>query len=78
MNLSKINKLTIISTPGHTRGSISIWYEEEKILFSGDTIFANGSYGRTDLPTSVPEELEKSISKLKEYKYEILCPGHDY
>jgi hydroxyacylglutathione hydrolase len=69
--------LKIISTPGHSRGSISIWYEKEKILFTGDTVFDN-CYGRIDLPTSVPEKMDKSIEKLNNYKHEILAPGHDY
>lgn len=71
------NGLEIIKTPGHTRGSISIWYAREGILFSGDTLFKNG-YGRLDLPTSVPGKMEESLNKLSKYNFKILCPGHDY
>ena len=39
----------IIHTPGHTPGSICLYWPEEKILLSGDTLFQMG-YGRTDLP----------------------------
>lgn len=74
---SVIDGLMVIKTQGHTRGSICLWYEKEKILFTGDTLFKHG-YGRVDLPTSVPEQLEKSITKLAEYNYKILAPGHDY
>jgi len=49
---------------------------KEKILFSGDTIFHRGTIGRTDLPTSLPKEMDKSLKKLAKYKYDILCPGH--
>jgi hydroxyacylglutathione hydrolase len=70
--------LKIINAPGHTRGSICIWYEKEKILFSGDTIFSGNSVGRTDLPTSAPDGMKKTLSGLRRYKYKILCPGHDY
>ena len=80
-----MNGLKIINTPGHTRGSICIWYEKEKILFSGDSFFGgnletkeNLCLGRTDLPTSKPEEYEKSLEKIKKTGYKILCPGHDY
>jgi len=65
--------LHIINASGHTRGSICILYEN--ILFSGDTIFNQG-YGRTDLPTSAPEQMQATIAKIK--NYQILCPGHDY
>ncbi|MDP2750850.1 MAG: MBL fold metallo-hydrolase [Nanoarchaeota archaeon] len=69
--------LKIINTPGHTKGSICIYLEKEKILFSGDTLF-NGCHGRTDLPTSIAKEMEKSLKRLLKYDYTILCPGHDY
>ncbi len=72
-----INELQIIHTPGHTKGSICIWFPEEKVLFTGDTIFKNG-YGRTDLPTSAPNNLHTSILKLLPFAYKHLCPGHDY
>ncbi|MBT7903528.1 MBL fold metallo-hydrolase [Candidatus Woesearchaeota archaeon] len=74
----KFNRLELIKTPGHTRGSICIWYPEESILFSGDTMFGNKMFGRTDLPTSSPGDLNKSIVKLVGYNYRILCSGHDY
>ena len=70
-------ELKIINTPGHTRGSICIWYEKEKVLFSGDTIFDKG-LGRTDLPTSAPEKMQETVLKLLKLNHKILCPGHDY
>ena len=69
--------LTLIATPGHTVGSICLFYEKEKILFSGDTLFRN-AHGRVDLPTSVPKEMMCSLLKLKKIDYKILCSGHDY
>jgi len=71
------NELEVIPVPGHTRGSICIWYAQEKILFSGDTIFPIG-IGRTDLPTSVPEQMPASLAKLTQYNFKTLCAGHDY
>jgi hydroxyacylglutathione hydrolase len=70
--------LKIIKTPGHTRGSICIWLESEKILFSGDTMFFRKNIGRTDLPTSAPDNMQESLIKLISYPYKMLCPGHDY
>ena len=76
----KIRGLKFIHTPGHTRGSICIYYEKERIMFTGDTIFGGNSVGRTDLPTSEPCQLHNSIIKItkSKYKYRILAPGHDY
>lgn len=70
--------LKVISTPGHTRGSICLWYAVEKALFTGDTIFGNKKQGRVDLPTSVPSEMKNSVMRLIDVPYKILCPGHDY
>jgi glyoxylase-like metal-dependent hydrolase (beta-lactamase superfamily II) len=44
-------KLKTINTPGHTEGSICLFEEEKGLLFSGDTVFADGSFGRVDFPT---------------------------
>jgi glyoxylase-like metal-dependent hydrolase (beta-lactamase superfamily II) len=75
--LHDMNGLKVIPTPGHTQGSISLLYEKESILFSGDTLFENG-IGRYDLPNSAPGKMQESLDKLKKIKYKILCPGHDY
>ncbi|MFO8016594.1 MAG: MBL fold metallo-hydrolase [Candidatus Woesearchaeota archaeon] len=70
--------LEVISTPGHTRGSVCIWHPAKGILFTGDTMFANKRFGRTDLPTSAPEKLNESLITLLDYDFRILAPGHDY
>lgn len=53
----------IIQTPGHTPGSVCIYFYEENSLFSGDTVFA-GSVGRTDLPGGDSRILTESLKKL--------------
>ena len=50
----------VIHTPGHTKGSTSLYCEKEECLFSGDTLF-RGTWGRTDLPTSSREDIMNSI-----------------
>lgn len=52
--------LSVISTPGHTPGSVSFYQKTEHVLFSGDTLF-RGSIGRTDLPFSDSDALIASI-----------------
>lgn len=66
----------ILSTPGHTDGSISLYQPTEKILFSGDTVFSRGGIGRTDLPTGNMSKLRASLNKLSEFDVESLYPGH--
>lgn len=70
-----IPELQILEAPGHTKGSTCIFFKDEKILFSGDVLFEKG-VGRTDLPESVPEEMQNSLEKLSKLDYKILCPGH--
>jgi len=51
---------TVIHTPGHSPGGVSLFFPAEKVLFTGDTLFA-GSVGRTDLPGGNAPELLRSI-----------------
>ena len=51
---------TVLHTPGHTPGSISLFLPHEKKLIAGDTLFL-GSVGRTDLPGGDPDAIAKSI-----------------
>ena len=74
-------RFEVIHTPGHSPGSMCLLVKDqasgEEHLFSGDTLFA-GSVGRTDLPGSIPEDMEPSIEKLAE-RFEPnvkVYPGH--
>ena len=65
----------IIRTPGHTSGSVCIYSEKEKILFSGDTLFMYG-VGRTDLGGN-STELSASLKKLMALPGDtVVLPGH--
>lgn len=70
-------ELKVIHTPGHTKGSTSLYCEKEKCIFSGDTMF-RGTWGRTDVPTGNMEEIMNSISNklLKLPDDTIVYPGH--
>lgn len=70
-------RLKVIHTPGHTLGSICLYEEDEKVLFSGDTLFA-GTIGRTDLPGGSFDDIIKSIrEKLFTLDDDVVVyPGH--
>lgn len=69
--------LVVIETPGHTRGSISLYSERDKLLFSGDTLFFQG-IGRADLPGGDETILMESIhDKIMTLPPETrVFPGH--
>jgi glyoxylase-like metal-dependent hydrolase (beta-lactamase superfamily II) len=50
----------VLHTPGHTEGSICLYFPAEKTLIAGDTLFA-GSIGRTDLPGGSYEKIIRSL-----------------
>ncbi len=68
---------TVLHTPGHTEGSVCLYFPAEKKLIAGDTLFA-GSIGRTDLPGG---SFEKIIDSLHEKVLAlpdetVVVPGH--
>ena len=70
------NVFTIISTPGHSRGGICLYNNEQGILFSGDTLFYQ-TCGRYDLPGSSEEDMIKSLKKLLALpENTVVYPGH--
>ncbi|VVB66129.1 Hydroxyacylglutathione hydrolase [Candidatus Gugararchaeum adminiculabundum] len=68
--------LEIYWTPGHTEGSICILEKNNGLLFSGDTKFADGDRGRTDLPGGNEEKIIDSLKFIDKLDYKLLCPGH--
>jgi len=68
-------KLQVIHAPGHSPGSICIYWPREKTLFTGDVIFYQG-IGRTDLPGGDGRALKESIKSLSRLEVEHLLPGH--
>lgn len=68
------NRITVMSTPGHTSGSVCYLFDD--IMISGDTLFA-GSIGRTDLYGSSAKDMQESIEKLSAINTDYtVYPGH--
>ncbi len=67
----------VLHTPGHTEGSICLYFAAEKMLIAGDTLFAR-SIGRTDLPGGSYEKILRSLhNKVMTLPDEtIVTPGH--
>ena len=69
-------KFDAISTPGHSKDSVSFYFKDDGVMFVGDFIFKD-SIGRCDLPGGNVDEMNKSILKIKKYpKNTRLYPGH--
>ena len=67
--------LEFVHTPGHTMGSVCVYYREERVLFTGDTVLGSGT------TTINPEQGEvaayiKSLNMLLGLDVRLICPGH--
>jgi len=74
MKLSSF-EFDVLSTPGHTKGSVCLRFGMN--LFTGDTLF-KGSIGRTDLYSASPQDMKQSLRLLRSLQENyIIYPGHD-
>jgi glyoxylase-like metal-dependent hydrolase (beta-lactamase superfamily II) len=72
--------LQIIHVPGHTSGSIALWHEPTKAMFTGDHLGWSESVGRVSIfdrynRGGVSQQLD-SVRKLLEYDFMHVLPGH--
>ncbi len=66
----------IIKTPGHASDSLTFYFKEEKVMFTGDFIFYH-TCGRCDLETSSIKDMLNSLEKIKQFPDDIVVyPGH--
>lgn len=66
----------ILETPGHTIDSITFYFKDDAIMFTGDFLFKE-SIGRTDLETGNYESMIHSLEMIKKYsKNIVIYPGH--
>ena len=66
----------VLFTPGHSIGSLCFYNKKRQVLFSGDTIFADGGFGRYDFPGGDFNKLLNSIEQLAVLDLTNLYPGH--
>ena len=67
---------TVLHSPGHSAGSVCFWFPKQKVIFSGDTLFA-GTVGRTDLHKSSFKSLIRSLGIFLALPPEtVIYPGH--
>jgi glyoxylase-like metal-dependent hydrolase (beta-lactamase superfamily II)/rhodanese-related sulfurtransferase len=66
----------VLFTPGHTPGCICLYSEKDRLLLSGDTVFADGYFGRYDFPGGSRAELARSLDRLSALDVEGLFAGH--
>lgn len=65
-----------IESPGHTPGSACCLSKPERLLISGDTVFSEGFFGRTDLPGGSDAQMIASLEMLSKMGIEAILPGH--
>jgi len=68
-------RFQVIVTPGHSPGSICLYWPEKKALFTGDLVFNQG-IGRTDLPGGDSGSLKESIKRIAAMDIDYLLTGH--
>lgn len=67
----------VIKCPGHTPGGVSFYAPKSKLLFTGDTMFADGLRGETDHQYSSKKDLYRSICNLLKLPDDtVILPGH--
>ena len=68
--------IKVIHTPYHTKGSVCYYFINNKLLFTGDTLFKN-SIGRDDLPNADKHSFSSTYKKIKSLPRECkVYPGH--
>lgn len=68
--------IEVIHTPGHTPGGVCFYLPDQKLLFSGDTLF-KGTIGNLSFPTANAELMWQSLKKLDKLPKEtVVLPGH--
>lgn len=68
-------RLRVIHSPGHSSGSISLYEPDQQVLFTGDTLFANGILGGI-FPSGSVSDYALTLRRLSTYRVQEFYPGH--
>ena len=69
--------LSVLHTPGHTPGGVCFIHENDRVIFSGDTLFCLTA-GRTDFPRGSFDDLMRSLARLRDIPGDYtVYPGHE-
>ena len=70
------HEIEVIETPGHSMGSVVLYIKDERVAFTGDTLF-RGSIGRTDFESGSMLMIIQSLRMFVQFPDDItLLPGH--
>jgi glyoxylase-like metal-dependent hydrolase (beta-lactamase superfamily II) len=67
--------IKVISTPGHSPGSICLYFERDKVLFTGDLVVGDGT-SFVGPPDGNMEQYMASLEKIKHLETRVMLPGH--
>ncbi len=76
--LPVMHGLRVLHTPGHTPGSVCLYLAEQKVLFTGDTLLADGLFFRRPIPFPGTnfQDYRASVERLAQLPFETACVGH--
>lgn len=70
------HRFTVLHLPGHDTAHIALYSEPDRIFLGGDVLFPNG-HGRTDIPGSDQETMNRSLARLLDLPDDVtVYPGH--
>jgi glyoxylase-like metal-dependent hydrolase (beta-lactamase superfamily II) len=78
VDLGKGIRLRVLHTPGHTRGSVCFYWEEQRLMFAGDSVPGLGSRPGGLPLIWFPADMERTIERLLDIDFHALALGHHY
>lgn len=71
-------RLTVVHVPGHSAGSVALWWEARRLLVVGDAVQGAGTTG-SRCPFYVdPDAYRTSLARMEDLRAGVLCGGHEF